>query len=130
MSCRKKNAAFRFLLTRTCGTCGKEFQTSADSPWVRQVPRDGKRQATTYYCSTGCFQASYKHIGFYDGKYLERKQEYDAKRNHAAKYRDYYAKNADVVKAKARAKYWENPEEYRERCQYSRQKRKLLRGAS
>ena len=63
MSVRRQTAN-RLTLFRTCGTCGKQIVTTADTPWVRQVERDGKRQATTYFCSEGCFAASYKHIGW------------------------------------------------------------------
>lgn len=46
MSVRRQTAN-RLTLFRTCGTCGKQIVTTADTPWVRQVERDGKRQATT-----------------------------------------------------------------------------------
>ena len=49
MSVKRKVVDKRLTLFRTCGICGKSFVTTADTPWVRQVPRDGKRQATTYY---------------------------------------------------------------------------------
>ena len=58
MSVRRQTAN-RLTLFRTCGTCGKQIVTTADTPWVRQVERDGKRQATTYFCSEGCFAAEY-----------------------------------------------------------------------
>lgn len=45
MSVRRQTAN-RLTLFRTCGTCGKQIVTTADTPWVRQVERDGKRQAT------------------------------------------------------------------------------------
>ena len=73
MSVRRQTAN-RLTLFRTCGTCGKQIVTTADTPWVRQVERDGKRQATTYFCSEGCFAASYKHIGWFDGKAEERRR--------------------------------------------------------
>lgn len=75
MSVKRKIVDKRLTLFRTCGICGKSFVTTADTPWVRQVPRDGKRQATTYYCSTTCYQASYKYKGWYDGKTEERRRE-------------------------------------------------------
>ena len=75
MSVKRKVVDKRLTLFRTCGICGKSFVTTADTPWVRQVPRDGKRQATTYYCSTTCYQASYKYKGWYDGKTEERRRE-------------------------------------------------------
>lgn len=40
MSVRRQTAN-RLTLFRTCGTCGKQIVTTADTPWVRQVERDG-----------------------------------------------------------------------------------------
>lgn len=80
MSVRRQTAN-RLTLFRTCGTCGKQIVTTADTPWVRQVERDGKRQATTYFCSEGCFAASYKHIGWFDGKAEERRKLKDRSRD-------------------------------------------------
>ena len=48
---------------------------------MRQLPRDGKKQATTYFCSESCFAKSYKHIGFYYGKAAERRAEREAQRD-------------------------------------------------
>ena len=39
MSVRRQTAN-RLTLFRTCGTCGKQIVTTADTPWVRQVERD------------------------------------------------------------------------------------------
>lgn len=58
----RRDTTNRLTLCRTCGTCGRSIVTTADTPWVRQVERDGKKQATTYFCSERCFAASYKHI--------------------------------------------------------------------
>ena len=80
MSVRRQTAN-RLTLFRTCGTCGKQIVTTADTPWVRQVERDGKKQATTYFCSEGCFAASYKHIGWFDGKAEERRKLKDRNRD-------------------------------------------------
>lgn len=44
MSVRRQTAN-RLTLFRTCGTCGKQIVTTADTPWVRQVERDGKPPA-------------------------------------------------------------------------------------
>lgn len=126
MSVRRKNVMGRLTLFRTCGTCGKSFPTTADSPWVRQVPRDGKKQATTYYCSTGCFQASYKHIGWYDGLYEQRKKERDAKRDVKEKNRRYREAHAEELRKRRMEKYWEDPEAARADNRYYRKKRKLL----
>ena len=38
MSVRRQTAN-RLTLFRTCGTCGKQIVTTADTPWVRQVER-------------------------------------------------------------------------------------------
>lgn len=70
----RRDTTNRLTLFRTCGTCGRSIVTTADTPWVRQVERDGKKQATTYFCSERCFAASYKHIGWYDGKAQERRR--------------------------------------------------------
>ena len=77
MSVRRQTAN-RLTLFRTCG---KQIVTTADTPWVRQVERDGKRQATTYFCSEGCFAASYKHVGWFDGKAEERRKLKDRNRD-------------------------------------------------
>lgn len=50
MSVRRQTAN-RLTLFRTCGTCGKQIVTTADTPWVRQVERDGKKQATPRHTS-------------------------------------------------------------------------------
>lgn len=114
----------RLTLIRTCGTCGQSFVTCAGSPWMRQVPRDGKRQATTYYCSQTCYQASYKHR--FDGLADERRREREAKRDKTEKNRAYYASHREQVCARQRALRAANPEEYAARSAYNREKRKLL----
>ena len=81
MSARRPYAEKRLTLFRICGTCGKTIVTTADTPWVRQVPRDGKKMATTYFCSEGCYAASYKHIGWFDGKAEERRRLKDRNRD-------------------------------------------------
>ena len=104
----------RLTLFRVCGTCGKSFTTTAASPWMRQIARDGKRQATTYFCSSACFQASYKHK--FDGKAAERRKEREAKRDVTEKNRRYYQSHAEQERARL-----EN--------QYQRRKRKMLEAA-
>lgn len=42
MSVRRQTAN-RLTLFRTCGTCGKQIVTTADTPWVRQVERARNR---------------------------------------------------------------------------------------
>lgn len=125
MSVRRKTD-FRLTLIRSCGTCGREFVTSAASPWMRQLPRNGKKQATTYFCSESCYAKSYKHIGFYDGKAAERRAEREAQRDSRERSRIYNAKNAEKRRQKKREWYWANHDEAILRNKYNRQKRKLL----
>lgn len=40
MSVRRQTAN-RLTLFRTCGTCGKQIVTTADTPWVRQAAQPG-----------------------------------------------------------------------------------------
>lgn len=129
MSVRRKTASRRTLFRR-CVTCEKEFVTTADSPWLRQLPRDGKRQANTYFCSSKCFQDSYKHIGWYDGKAEERRREKASARDVREKNRQYYASHAEQMRERAMARYWSSPERAREAMTYSRKKRKLLEAES
>lgn len=117
----------RLTLFRECGTCGKTFQTTADSPWIRQIERDGKKQATTYYCSSPCFQASYKHIGWYDGLAKERKRLRDEQRDVREKNRRYYAAHAEQERERQKARYWANHDDSLETLRYNRRKRKLVR---
>lgn len=125
MSVRRKTDR-RLTLVRCCGTCGHTFATSAGSPWVRQVERDGKKQATTYYCSQSCFAASYKHIGCFDGKAEERRKERERNRDVREKNRQYYLAHAEEIKAKKRAYYAANPGLSAENSKYNRKKNKLL----
>lgn len=129
MSVRKKNTRSRMTLFRECGTCGAFFLTSADTPWIRQVPRDGKRQATTYYCCESCYTASYKHL--FDGKAEERRAERERNRDRSEYRKRRYAENREKEKAYARARYWADPEAAKEANRYARKKRKMLNeGAS
>lgn len=98
----RRNTTNRLTLFRTCGTCGHSIVTSADTPWVRQVERDGKKQATTYFCCEGCFAASYKHIGLFDGKAQERRRAREAARDNRERNRRYYAAHAEEIRAKKR----------------------------
>ena len=125
MSVRRKTD-FRLTLMRSCGTCGKSFVTSAGSPWIRQVKRDGKKQATTYYCSESCYAASYKHIGFFDGKATERRRERERNRDVREKNRQYYLAHAEEIKAKKRAYYASNPGLSAANSRYNRKKNRLL----
>lgn len=111
MSVRRQTAN-RLTLFRTCGTCGKQIVTTADTPWVRQVERDGKRQATTYFCSEGCFAASYKHIGWFDGKAEERRKLKDRNRDpekERARNRAYQQAHREELREKARLRRLAHP---------------------
>lgn len=122
----RRNTTNRLTLFRICGTCGRGITTTADTPWVRQTERDGKKQATTYFCSEKCFAASYKHIGWYDGKAEERRQEREARRDWKAKNRRYYAAHAEEIKERARAYRATHKDEVAADNAYYKQKRKLL----
>ena len=126
MSVRKKTAN-RLTLYRTCGTCGKQIVTTADTPWVRQIPRDGKAQATTYFCSQTCFAASYKHIGYFDGKAEERRKAREAARDNRERNRRYYAAHAEERREAARRRRAENPGLVASDNAYYKRKRKLLK---
>lgn len=122
----RRNTTNRLTLYRICGTCGKGIVTTADTPWVRQVERDGKRQATTYYCSEKCFAASYKHIGWYDGKAEQRRREKEARRDTREKNRRYHAAHAEELREKARLYRAAHPGQAAADSAYQRRKRKLL----
>ena len=115
MSVRRQTAN-RLTLFRTCGTCGKQIVTTADTPWVRQVERDGKRQATTYFCSEGCFAASYKHVGWFDGKAEERRKLKDRNRD----------PEKEELREKARLRRLAHPGQAAADSAYARRKRKLI----
>lgn len=123
----RRNAPNRLSLIRTCHTCGKVFPTTADSPWMRQLPANGKKQKICYFCSTGCYQASYIHKGWYDGLTEQRRKEKEARRDIHEKNRQYYAAHADEMRARRRAQYWADPETGRAESAYYRRKRKLLK---
>lgn len=122
----RRNTTNRLTLFRTCGTCGRSIVTTADTPWVRQVERDGKKQATTYFCCEGCFAASYKHIGFFGGKAQERRRAREAARDNRERNRRYYAAHAEEIRAKKRLSRLIGGQNAAD-CAYQRRKRKLLR---
>lgn len=122
----RRNTTNRLTLYRTCGTCGRQIVTTADTPWVRQVERDGKKQATTYFCSEKCFAASYKHIGWYDGKAEERRKLKEARRDWKTKNRKYREAHAEELREKARLRRLANPGMAAADSTYNRKKRKLL----
>jgi hypothetical protein len=124
MSVRRQTAN-RLTLFRTCGTCGKQIVTTADTPWVRQVERDGKRQATTYFCSEGCFAASYKHIGWFDGKAEERRKLKDRNRDpekERARNRAYQQAHREELREKARLRRLAHPGQAAADSAYARRK--------
>lgn len=122
----RRNTTNRLTLYRTCGTCGRQIVTTADTPWVRQVERDGKKQATTYFCSEKCFAASYKHIGWYDGKAEERRKLKEARRDWKTKNRKYREAHAEELREKERLRRLANPGMAAADSAYNRKKRKLL----
>ena len=119
----RRNTTNRLTLYRTCGT---QIVTTADTPWVRQVERDGKKQATTYFCCEKCFAASYKHIGWYDGKAEERRKLKEARRDWKTKNRKYREAHAEELREKARQRRLANPGMAAADSAYNRKKRKLL----
>ena len=125
MSVRKQTANRRTLY-RTCGTCGKSVVTTADTPWIRQIPRDGKKLAITYFCCEKCFAASYKHIGWYDGKAEQRRMERESKRDNKERCRRYNAAHRDKRREAARSYREQNPEQVAADNAYYKRKRKLL----
>ena len=122
----RRNTTNRLTLYRTCGTCGRQIVTTADTPWVRQVERDGKKQATTYFCSEKGFAASYKHIGWYDGKAEERRKLKEARRDWKTKNRKYREAHAEELREKARLRRLANPGMAAADSAYNRKKRKML----
>lgn len=122
----RRKTANRRTLYRTCGTCGKSIVTTADTPWIRQIPRDGKKMAITYFCCEKCFAASYKHIGWYDGKAEERRREREAKRDNRERFKRYREAHREERKAAARAYREQHPEQVAADNSYYKRKRKLL----
>ena len=125
----RRNTTNRLTLFRTCGTCGKDIVTTADTPWIRQVPRDGKVQATTYYCCEKCVAASYKHLGWYDGKAEERRRLKDRNRDpvkERERWRRYRDAHREELKEKARLRRLRDPGMAAADSAYARKKRKLL----
>lgn len=123
MSVRRKTTN-RLILYRTCHTCGKGIITTADSPFIRQLPADGKKQKTCYFCSESCWRASYAHPGWWDGLADVRRAERDAARSKEKNWR-YYAAHAEKERQRARDRYWADPESAREDSRYQRRKRRL-----
>ena len=124
MGCRR-NTNNRLTLFRTCYVCGKTFSTTADTPFIRQIPNvDGKKQKTCYFCSEACKASTYKHL--FDGKAQERKRERDRKRDRREWWKQYYAQNADHLRERTRQR-WQSmsPAERSEEGRFYRKKRTL-----
>lgn len=122
---RKTVLTGRKTLFRTCDICGRPIVTTADTPFVRQILRDG-RQITVYYCSETCKKASYKYSGWFDGKAEERRKEREENRDIREKNKRYYAAHAEQMRERARRYRSEHPEEVRMSNEFYRKKRKLL----
>lgn len=128
MSIRKKTEN-RLTLYRECAICGQHIVTTADTPWMRMMPWNGKKQATCYFCSTSCFQASYKHIGWYDGKAEERRQTKSrrvSREKQAEWNKRYYANHREEMRERRKKYYWNHHEEELKNSAYQKRKRKLL----
>lgn len=128
MSIRKRTEN-RLTLYRECAICGQHIVTTADTPWMRMMPQNGKKQATCYFCSSSCFQASYKHIGFYDGKAEERRQtKYQrvSREKHAEWNKRYYENHSEKIRERRKKDYLEHREEELKNNAYQKRKRKLL----
>lgn len=123
----RRDTKNRLTLYRTCGTCGRTFVTTADTPFVRQVPNGEKKQATTYYCSRTCKAASYKHL--FDGKAEERRKAREAARDNRERNHRYYAAHAEEIREKKRLSRLMGEQNAAADCAYQRRKRKLLREA-
>lgn len=126
----RRNTTNRRTLYRNCGTCGKSIVTTADTPWIRQIPRDGKKMATTYFCCEKCFAASYKHIGWYDGKADQRRREREAARDSKERCKRYYAAHKEERRAKAKLRRAQNPGMVAADNAFYRRKRKLLEAST
>lgn len=88
MSVRRKTTN-RLTLYRTCHACGRLFRTTADHPFIRQIPADGKKQKTCYFCCESCWRASYAHPGWWDGLTDARRKAREAARDVLEKNRRY-----------------------------------------
>ena len=115
-----------YPIAKARGLCGGFSVTTADTPWVRQVHRDGKRQATTYYCSESCWRASYKHPGWWNGLAAARREAREAARDVREKNRRYYAVHSEQERQRARTRYWADPDRARADNAYQRRKREAL----
>ena len=92
----RKETTNRLTLFRTCAVCGQNMITTADTPFMRQMPYGGKKQVTCYFCSESCKQASYKHK--FDGKHEERRRQKELARDRTEYNRQYYQENKEKMR--------------------------------
>lgn len=86
-------------------------------------------RSKAYYCSEGCYAASYKHIGWFDGKAEERRRLKDQSRDperERERWRRYYAAHREERIEAARQRRRENPGLAAADNAYYRRKRKLM----
>lgn len=124
MSVRRKTTN-RLTLYRTCHACGRVFRTTADHPFIRQIPADGKKQKTCYFCCESCWRASYAHPGWWDGMKMPAERPEKPPETSGRRTGDYYAAHAEELRQRARERYWSDPEAAREDNRYQRQKRRM-----
>ncbi len=122
---RRTGTKSRLTLFRTCHTCGRKIVTTAATPFIRQLYNvDGKRQKTCYFCSEACKRASYTYR--MDGKAEECRKAREASRDISEKNRRYYESHAEQERARARERYWADPERARADVKYQRRKQRLM----
>lgn len=119
----RRNTKNRLTLYRTCHTCGKSFVTTADSPYMRQVPKDGKRQAIVYFCSQKCYRASYTKDPFTPRK---EKVEHRTQEQIREKNKKYYMENRDALLEYHRKYTKANHDQCIEACRFYKKKMKLI----
>lgn len=123
----RRNATSRKTLHRECGTCGKTFTTTADTPFMRNIRKDGKYK-NTYYCCQSCYKKSYKYDMW--ANQVEKRREKDRKyyeahkEEKAEKNRQYYQANKERIKAYQRTYREENYEQCLQAVRYNHLKRK------
>jgi len=101
----RRNTTNRLTLFRTCAICGQTMITTADTPFVRQLPNmGGKKQKTCYFCSESCKRESYIHNC--DGHAWKRRQEKESSRDITAKNKRFYDAHSDELRARRRAQYY------------------------
>lgn len=124
----RRDTKNRLTLYRTCFVCGREFTTTADSPFMRQMPNvDGKKQKTVYFCSESCKQSTYKHL--FDGKAAVRKAERYSTRDIKAKNYKYYHAHEDAMRERRRRQYYSMTQEDRDKeNEYRRKRRAAMKG--